>query len=163
IRLHASQMAKQTDVLKDVSKILPPEKQTLINNTVVAMCDAKDGVKDGIISDPESCKFDPASLMCTDTDKENCLTAAQVETAKRGYRPVKTKKGELVYPGSSPGFETGWRMPQPNGGPPIVALDTFRLAHEDASWNGMNFELDVDFPLALEKVGYIDAVNPDLS
>jgi feruloyl esterase len=163
IRLHASQMAKQTDMLKDVSKILPREKQTLINNAVVAMCDAKDGVKDGIVSDPESCKFDPASLMCTESNKENCLTASQVETAKTAYGAVKTKKGELVYPGSSPGFETGWRMPQPGAEPPAVALDTFRLAHEDGNWNGMNFDLDRDFALAVEKVGYIDAISPDLS
>jgi tannase/feruloyl esterase len=163
IRLHASQMAKQTDMLKDVSKILPPEKQKLINSTVVAMCDAKDGVKDGIISDPESCKFDPASLICSESNKESCLTAAQVETAKRAYSPLKTKKGELVYPGSSPGFETGWRMPQPGGEPPAIALDTFRLAHEDANWNGMNFDLGMDFALAVEKLGYIDAINPDLS
>jgi len=163
LRLHASQMAKQTDMLKDVSKILPRDKLTLVNNAVVAACDAKDGVKDGIISDPESCKFDPRTLMCSESNKENCLTAAQVETAKTAYGAIKTKKGELVYPGSSPGFELGWRMPEPGGEPPAVALDSFRVAHEDANWNGLNFDLDGDFALAVEKVGYIDAINPDLS
>src|SRR5262245_11166223 len=68
IRLHASQMEKQTEMLKDVSKILPTDKQTLINKAVVALCDAKDGVKDGIVSDPESCKFDPSTLLCTESN-----------------------------------------------------------------------------------------------
>jgi feruloyl esterase len=164
IRLHASQMAKQTEMLKDVSKILPADKLTFVNNAVVGACDAKDGVKDGIISDPESCKFDPASLMCTESNAANCLTAAQVETAKKAYGPVKTKNGDLVYPGSSPGFETGWRMPQPGGEPPAIALDSFRyLGHQDANWNGMNFDLDKDLALAVEHAGYIDAINPDLS
>src|SRR5262249_3037444 len=56
------------------------------------------------------------------------LTAAQVETAKTAYGAIKTKTGAPVYPESSPGFETGWRMPQPGGEPPAVALDSFRLA-----------------------------------
>lgn len=164
IRLHAAQMAKQTEMLKDVSKILPQDKINRVNNAAVAACDAKDGVKDGIISDPESCKFDPATLMCTELNKENCLTAAQVETAKKAYGPVKTKSGELVYPGSSPGFETGWRMPQPGGEPPAIALDTFRyLGRQDPNWNGMNFDLDKDLVLAVEHAGFIDAIDPDLS
>jgi feruloyl esterase len=164
IRLHASQMARQTEMLKDATKILPREKVALVHDATVAACDANDGVKDQIISDPESCKFDPAVLMCNESNKAACLTAAQVETTRKAYIAVKTQKGELVYPGSSPGFETGWRMPQPGGEPPAVALDTFRyLAHEDANWNGMNFELDRDLALAVEKAGFIDAINPDLS
>ena len=164
IRLHASQMARQTEMLKDVSKILSKEQMTLLNNAVIAACDAKDGVKDGIISDPESCKFDPATLMCTESNKENCLTAAQIGTAKKAYGDMKTKTGQLVYPGSSPGFETGWRMPQPGSEPPAIALDTFRyLGHKDANWNGMNFDLDKDLALAVENAGFIDAINPDLS
>jgi feruloyl esterase len=164
IRLHASQMARQTEMLKDVSKILSKEQMTLLNNAVIAACDAKDGVKDGIISDPESCKFDPATLMCTESNKEHCLTAAQIGTAKKAYGDMKTKTGQLVYPGSSPGFETGWRMPQPGSEPPAIALDTFRyLGHKDANWNGMNFDLDKDLALAVENTGFIDAINPDLS
>jgi feruloyl esterase len=54
-------------------------------------------------------------------------------------------------------------MPEPGGEPPAVALDSFRLAHEDGNWNGLNFDLDRDFALAVEKVGYIDAINADLS
>jgi feruloyl esterase len=164
IRLHAAQMAKQTEMLKEPSKILPQDKQALVHKAVLAACDARDGVQDGIISDPESCTFDPAVLMCSESRKDNCLTAAQVETAKKAYAPVKTKNGALVYPGSSPGFELGWRMPQPGGEPPAVALDTFRyLGHQDANWNGMNFDLDRDLALALEHASFIDAVDPDLS
>src|SRR5262249_41047252 len=93
-----------------------------------------------------------------------CLTSAQVETAKKAYGPIKTRKGELVYPGSTPGFETGWRMPQPGSEPQAVAADTFRyLGEENANWNVLDFDLDKDLALVLEKVGYIDATNPDLS
>jgi hypothetical protein len=35
-------MAKQTEMLKDASKILPKEKTALIHSAVVAACDAGD-------------------------------------------------------------------------------------------------------------------------
>jgi feruloyl esterase len=151
-------------MLRDVSKILPSQKLALVGNAVLAACDVKDGVKDGIVSDPESCAFDPSSLKCTDSNTENCLTAAQVDTAKRAYSEVKTQNGELVYPRSSLGFEAAWRMPQPGGPLPTVALDSFRyLGHQDANWNGMNFDLDKDLALVLQNAGFVDAINPDLA
>jgi feruloyl esterase len=164
IRLHAAQMTRQTEILRDVSKVLPPEKLALVGKAVLASCDANDGVKDGIVSDPGSCRFDPSSLKCTDSSTENCLTEAQVDTAKRAYSDVNTRSGEFVYPGSSPGFEAGWRMPQPGGQLPTVALDSFRyLGHQDANWNGMKFDLDTDLALVLQNAGFIDAINPDLA
>lgn len=164
IRLHASQIARQLEMLKDESRIVPNDKITLLWNAVLAACDAKDGIQDGILNDPGSCRFDPAALLCSESNKENCLTAAQIETARKAYGGVKTKTGQLVYPGSSFGFETGWRMPQPGGSLPAVGLDTFRyLGHQDANWNGMSFDLDKDLALAVENAGFIDAINPDLS
>ena len=38
-------------------------------------CDALDGVKDGLIDDPERCRFDPGVLQCTGADAPDCLTA----------------------------------------------------------------------------------------
>jgi Tannase and feruloyl esterase len=61
-------------------------------------------------------------------------------------------------------FEAGWRMPQPGGELPTVALDSFRyLGHQDTNWNGMNFDLDQDLALVLQTAGFIDAINPDLA
>jgi feruloyl esterase len=157
-------LARQTEMLRDVSKILPPAKVALVGKAVLSACDAKDGVRDGIVSDPASCRFDPSSLKCTESSTDNCLTAAQVDSAKRAYGEVRTKNGELVYPGSALGFEAGWRMPEPGGALPAVALDSFRyLGYQDANWNGMSFDLTRDLTLVLDKAGFIDAINPDLS
>jgi hypothetical protein len=36
----------------------------LLHNAVLAICDMDDGVKDGIVSAPYDCKFDPSELQC---------------------------------------------------------------------------------------------------
>ena len=33
-------------------------------------CDAKDGVKDGVIEDPAHCRFDPGVMLCKGADAE---------------------------------------------------------------------------------------------
>ena len=78
IRLNVSQTALQVEMLKDPSRIVPPNKVTLFANAVMAACDANDGVKDNIISDPLTCKFDPRTLLCKAGDAADCLTAPQV-------------------------------------------------------------------------------------
>src|SRR5205807_2510848 len=77
---------------------------------VLAACDAIDGVKDGLLTDPQQCQFDPATLLCRGADRDDCLTAQQIEAVKMGYAPARRKTGELIYPGLVPGGETGWAM-----------------------------------------------------
>src|SRR5207244_2919965 len=71
---------------------------------------AIDGVKDGLLTDPHQCQFDPATLLCHGADRDDCLTAQQIEAVKMGYAPARRKTGELIYPGLVPGGETGWAM-----------------------------------------------------
>jgi Tannase and feruloyl esterase len=55
----------------------------MIHNAVMKACDGLDGVVDGIIENPRECRFDYASLQCKGGDEAGCLTAAQVESAKK--------------------------------------------------------------------------------
>jgi feruloyl esterase len=57
----------------------------------MAQCDALDGVKDGIISQPEKCHYDPAALLCKGADGPECLTPAELQTVKIVFGDVKTK------------------------------------------------------------------------
>src|SRR6185369_16937842 len=68
VHLNESQVSLQVDMLKDPSRLVPPAKVSLFANAVLAACDEKDGVKDGIVSDPQMCKFDPATLLCKGGD-----------------------------------------------------------------------------------------------
>src|SRR5438128_2259818 len=143
IRLNLATVAPQVEMLKDPSKMLLPAKITLLANAVVAACDEKDGVKDGIVNDPPMCKFDPAVLMCKAGDGPDCLTAPQVATVKNAYAPLKLKSGELVYRGHSRGFEPQFRVPMP-GAPlnPLYADTPRYLGHQDANWDIMSFDME---------------------
>jgi len=164
VHLNVSQVAIQVDMLKNASRLLPPEKKTMFANAVMAACDARDGVTDGIVSEPRTCKFDPAVLACKAGDAPDCLTPAQVENARSASAPLTTKTGAAVYPGRSPGFESGWRIPTP-GQPlnPLFADMPRYIGRQDPNWDPMTFDLEKDLALALKNGGFIEANDPNLA
>jgi len=100
-------------LLADRAHYLPATKLTLLAQAVLAECDAKDGLVDGLIDDPRRCAFDPASLQCPGAEAPDCLTAAQVETVGRIYEGPTNSAGESLYPGYPMGHEdgsTGWAL-----------------------------------------------------
>ena len=89
---------------------LPKEKLQLVQDRAMAACDALDGAKDGIISDPMHCRFDPGVLQCAGADSPKCLTTAQVDRGA-GYLyggPRNPLTREPIYAGMYPGGEMGW-------------------------------------------------------
>jgi|RhiMethySRZTD1v2_1073278.scaffolds.fasta_scaffold01724_12 tannase/feruloyl esterase len=164
VHLNVSQVSLQVDMLKNASRLVSPEKRTLFANAVVAACDQRDGVKDGIVSEPRACRFDPAVLACQAGDSPDCLTAPQVENAKSAWASVKTKDGALVYPGRSPGFESGWRIPTPDSPLNPLFTDMVRyVGRQDPKWDPMTFNLETDLALAMKNAAFVEATNPDLS
>src|SRR4051812_40088464 len=62
-------------------------------------CDAKDGVADGMLSDPLGCDFDPAELTCKEGKTESCLAPQKVTAIRKAMGGPKTPEGMQVYPG----------------------------------------------------------------
>jgi hypothetical protein len=77
----------------------------LIINKLLDACDARDGVKDGMIFDPIGCNFDPAILVCKGPKAEGCLSEKQAAALKEGFAGPKDSRGNQVYPGFF--FDTG--------------------------------------------------------
>jgi feruloyl esterase len=161
--LHGGDIARMTDIYKDPEGFIPQAKQTVLADAVMKACDALDGVKDNLITNPGSCKFDPAVLQCKSGDAPDCLTAKQVATAKRLYQDAKTSKGELIFPGYPPGGETAYTIMRGGTTPGVLQLDTYKLAHNDANWDWKTFNLETDPALAKKTIGFIDSADPDLS
>ena len=61
IHLNVSQVSLQVEMLRNASRLVPAGKKTLFANAVVAACDEKDGVKDGIIGIRERARWIPRS------------------------------------------------------------------------------------------------------
>ena len=110
---------------KDPSAYIPSAKLPAIQSAALAACDAQDGVKDGIISDPLRCHFDPSVLLCKGKDSRDCLTAPQLSTLKNLYAGAQDSHGKQIFPGYMPGAEDG-----PAGWAPwITGSGTIRRSH----------------------------------
>ena len=159
--LHASDLAVSVPHMKDPAAGVPQNKLAMLNRAVLAECDGLDGVKDGLLENPGKCHFDPATLLCSGSDTENCLTAPQLESIKRVYAPARMKNGDVIFPGKAMGSEQGWNFifgTQPSP----VSLGTFQLTYQDANWDWRTFETDRDTALADKTTGFINAIQPDL-
>jgi len=133
--------------LKNAADALPAAKLTLLNNAVVAACDAIDGVTDGLIDDPRKCSYDPGPLQCTGADAPTCLTAGQVSTARQIYAGPKRANGQQVFPGYTRGSERLWTV-NTGSAPGGSSFDFFRYwVYENPSYDSrtFNFDSDVDF------------------
>ena len=105
-------------------------------------CDRLDGVADGIISDPQKCSFDPASVECAGSESDNCLTPKQVSVVRRLYAgPTNPRTGQQIYPGMPKGSELGWDHlgPGTNGQPPYAPIFTWVFGRD---WNWHTFDFD---------------------
>ena len=72
---------------KDAASFIPAAKLPAIHRAAIDACDGLDGLKDGLISEPAKCEFDPGVLACKGADGPSCLTQPQVAAARRFTRP----------------------------------------------------------------------------
>lgn len=147
---------------------LPRETLQFVQDAALAACDALDGAKDGLVSDPMRCTFDPGTLECKGQDSSSCLTPAQVKAVRQVYSgPINPRTGESLYPGLYPGGELGW-FPGP-----VINRDTtsgvssqpfwsFTL-FDNPDWPFRSFDFDKDLARADEQLAPItNATDPDL-
>lgn len=97
-------------LLENPASYVPPGLLQVLSTAALAQCVAQDGgvPTDAFLNDPRDCHFDPASVQCTSgQDPNTCLSAAQVETARKIYSgPHNPNTGELIFPGYEPGSES---------------------------------------------------------
>jgi feruloyl esterase len=135
------------------------EQAALVNNLVTNKCDV---LHEGFLNDPRSCKVDFTELRCkAGASGNSCLTDAQLKTVETYYGGVHNSKGELIFSGQALGNPIPALQPNPNG--PGGVFDLVKIAKNDPNADWRTFDLDRDMKLLDDKLGYVDAVNPDLS
>jgi feruloyl esterase len=82
-----------------IEKFLTDDDRKLFMNALMNRCDAKDGVADGMISDPMGCDFNPAVLACKSGQSEGCIAPEKIAAIKKAFAGPKDSYGTQVYPG----------------------------------------------------------------
>jgi feruloyl esterase len=87
-------------------QILGVDKLPALHAAVLKACAGADG----LIDDPRTCSFDPATVQCSaGADSAACLTPAQVAVVRKFYTGPQDAAGRNLYPGGLPyGSELGW-------------------------------------------------------
>lgn len=151
---------------KDPASTIPAAKLPLIGNAVLAKCDALDGVADGVIEDPRTCRFDPDELLCKQgQDPATCLAAPQVEAVHKLYQGGRNPNtGEQIFPGYARGAEFGWNALIGGATPFGAGYEFFRWAvFRDPNYDFRQFDFDAHVALADQLFGHIlNADSADL-
>ena len=152
-------------VHKDEASYIPPEKYQALHEAALAACDARDGVKDGVIEDPTKCKFDPKAIQCKGGDGPSCLTAPQVEAARKIYSALKNPRTKQeISPGFEPGSESGWGQVMAGPAPSPLGTDLFKFVvfkNPDWDYKTLNFDSDIALADTIDN-GTNNATDPNL-
>jgi feruloyl esterase len=139
-----------------------PAQVRMVQDAVLAACDAGDGVTDALVGDAIGCRahFDPARLQCRDgDDSDQCLSAAQLKALRILYSPYDFSfalaNGVREYPGWSVSGEA-IEADGPTGGWNAWWLGTVPPAVPPRLGNGLRWLFSYG---ALQ---YIFARNPQL-
>jgi feruloyl esterase len=150
-------LARGIQIVRNPNQAISQAKADLINETVRNTCDT---LKEGFLNNPRQCKVDFSKLRCGEgVDTDRCLTVAQIKTVETYYNGVKNSKGELILSGMPLSVPI---EPQLSTQTP-VGSDSVRIAFQNPNYDGRDFDLDRDMKLIDERIGFVDAVNPDLS
>jgi feruloyl esterase len=163
-----------TNTDADGQLILTADKLPVLHQAILEQCDAADGAKDGIISNPFACHPDVTAVQCkAGQDPAICLTSEQVRVVQELYRGAHDSQGGKLMPiGVLPGSELAWTStiaPTRNPSEPRDQTTTaIRSQFSDpalpGSWQLRDLKFDRASFDAITKLHYVyDATNPDLA
>jgi hypothetical protein len=162
---------------------IPYAKLKTLADHIYALCDDKDGLKDGLIDDPRRCDFRPSRDLpkCAEaadnSANPNCFTAGQIGTLEKIYADV-ISNGQRFHPG----WPVGAEIAGPNGrsgwdnwivhekGQPTISVnfsETFfryvAFPEKNPKYELASFDFDRDVPRLEWIHSVLDATDTELS
>jgi len=149
---------------KDGKPILDAGKLPLTHNAVLEACDAADGLKDGVLQDPRTCKWDPSMIQCKPGVKgQDCLTPEEAEVVRKFYDGPRNSKGERLYFGWPRGTELKWSLQTEYVGAEDSMLHYLAFCPAPGpSYSRKEFDYDRDPPRLALTDWIFNHTNPDL-
>jgi feruloyl esterase len=144
-------------------------KLKLVQDAVLKQCDQLDGVADGLIENPQLCRFDPAKLQCKPgVSGSDCLDPGEVAVLRSIYQGPRVQ-GRQISSGFPPGGEgvpgnwDAW-ITSDKSIAASLGQEFFRwIVYQDPSWTLSRFDLDKDYAAASARLAStIDSKDPDL-
>lgn len=129
---------------------LSDAKLGLLNRAAITTCNRHQPGEEAFVTDPLSCKFDPAVLACQGADTSQCLTPPEVATVRAFYSGPTTRAGRPTFFGWLPGSEApgrfGWSFLQSasSGQPQFGSLFKWVFG---PTWDWRGFDFDRDMPI----------------
>lgn len=169
-RLMAGDFDATLAVFTDAASRLTPAALGVLYRGALAACDSSDGVTDGVIGDPQRCRFEPSTLVCRAAQAPgSCLSPAQAEAARRVYHGLKDPKtGAQLYPGLAPGSEPFWPNRDPANPFPIPIAHYKWLVFADPNWDWRTFaftdpaDYEAHVKAEAKLAPILNATDPDL-
>jgi len=153
---------------------IPLEKLPALQRAVIAACDEADGLKDGLVSSPPACHFNPAVLVCKGDEGPDCLTPAQTDTLNALYSgPKHPGTGERIFPGlvtsGTEALPMNWPLWVLGAAPGQSAHAAFGISYfrdvvfENPGWQLQSMNFDRDLRISHDKVApLLNSTSPDL-
>ncbi|KAH7317700.1 Tannase/feruloyl esterase [Rhexocercosporidium sp. MPI-PUGE-AT-0058] len=116
----------------------------VVHPEVLNQCDGIDGVVDGVIEDPELCRFRPEALLCAPNagNTTACLRKEQVESLRAVYTDYYGVDGKLIYARMQPGSELLARFVYYTTGAFQYSIDWYRyVVYNDTTWDPATYTI----------------------
>ncbi|RKF23061.1 tannase/feruloyl esterase family alpha/beta hydrolase [Altericroceibacterium spongiae] len=84
--------------LDQVGSLFSAAQRQALQTELLAQCDAKDGLKDGLVFASKQCRFDPSKLLCEPGENSaSCLKQPQIDAIKSAFAAPETSSGRALY------------------------------------------------------------------
>ena len=80
-----------------LSQALSNADLKVLGDGILEACDLQDGLKDGLVTNPAACKFDPTVVQCKGAKEASCLSAPQVAAVKKVFEGARDSSGKPLY------------------------------------------------------------------
>jgi pimeloyl-ACP methyl ester carboxylesterase len=87
----------RSDGTPDIDHPLTAQKLKVISDRILEACDARDGARDGMVSDSLSCSVDPQKWICKKDAPKGCLSKAEAAFVRDFLAGPKLRDGKPAY------------------------------------------------------------------